>query len=218
MSIQGHGYRKSLDRIFLDTKYGRALNPEWDMFLSLNLLTQFAPGYKHNEDGNGNQRAQLISSTFEPPYLTAAYGFEYHPTTYFKVRLSPFAPRLTVVGRPERFAAALGDAPYGVRPGHSTRFEILAAQVLAEFDKDIAQNVNLKTRYLLFANYGHDLALRRIDHRLDGSLTAKVNRYINVALTGILLYDYDQDRALQYSQGLTLGFIYSVQNYPKPAK
>ncbi|SET49134.1 DUF3078 domain-containing protein [Hymenobacter actinosclerus] len=213
VSNKGQGYRKSLDRIYLDTKYGRALNPKWDMFVSLNLLTQFAPGYKYSDDGNGQQRAQLVSSTFAPAFLTAAYGFEYHPTSYFKLRLSPFAPRLTVVNRPERFVAALGATPYGVRPGHSTRFEVLAAQALAEFDKDIATNMNLKARYLLFANYGSDFALRRIDHRLDAGLTAKVNRYINVALTGILLYDYDQDKAVQYSQGLTLGLVYSVQNF-----
>lgn len=213
VSNQGQGYRKSLDRLYLDTKYGRALSPRWDLFMSLNLLTQFAGGYKYSADASGQQRAEFVSSTFAPAFITAAYGFEYHPTTYFKVRLSPFAPRLTVVGRPERFVPALGDTPYGVNSGHSTRFEVLAAQVLAEFDKDIAQNVNLKARYLLFANYGQDLALRRVDHRLDASLTAKVNRYVNVALTGILLYDYDQDQAVQYSQGLTLGLAYTAQNY-----
>lgn len=213
VSNKGQGYRKSLDRIYLDTKYGRAMSPNWDMFVSLNLLTQFAPGYKYSDDANGRQRAQLVSSTFAPAFLTAAYGFEYHPTSYFKLRLSPFAPRLTVVSRPERFVAALGETPYGVKLGRTTRFEVLAAQILAEFDKDIATNVNLKARYLLFANYGSDFALRRIDHRLDASLTAKVNRYVNVALTGILLYDYDQDTAIQYSQGLTLGLIYSVQNF-----
>ena len=213
VSNQGQGYRKSLDRIFLDTKYGRALSPKWDMFVSLNLLTQFAPGYKYSENAAGEQQAQLISSSFAPAFITAAYGFEYHPTPYFKVRMSPFAPRLTVVGRPERFVAALGDTPYGVRSGHSTRFEVLAAQILAEFDKDIATNVNLKARYLLFANYGSNFALRRIDHRLDASLTAKVNRYVNVALTGILVYDYDQDQAIQYSQGLTLGLIYSIKGF-----
>ena len=207
------GYRKSLDRLFLDTKYGRALSPHWDMFVSLNLLTQFAAGYKYSNDAGGQPQAQLLSSTFAPAFITLAYGFEYHPTTYFKVRLAPFAPRLTVVGNPARFVAALGDTPYGVHLGHTTRWEVLAVQVLAEFDKSIAQNINLRARYLLCANYGQDLALRRIDHRLDASLTAKVNRYVNVALTGIVLYDYDQDRAVQYSQGLTLGLIYSAQNY-----
>lgn len=130
------------------------------------------------------------------------------------MRLAPFTPRLTVVGSPARFVAALGEMPYGVHPGHATRWEVLAAQILAELDKDIAPNVNLKARYVLFVNYGDDnLALRRVDHRLDASLTARGNRYVNVALTGILLYDYDQVRAVQYSQGLTLGLAYTARNY-----
>ena len=36
---KGLGYRKGQDRLYLDTKYGRALSPNWDMFVSLNLLT-----------------------------------------------------------------------------------------------------------------------------------------------------------------------------------
>ncbi|MGY3087582.1 hypothetical protein ACVWYF_000608 [Hymenobacter sp. UYAg731] len=208
----GLGYRKGQDRLYLDTKYGRALNERWDMFLSLNLLSQFAPGYKYDVDSAGYDRAQLTSDSFAPAFITAAYGFEYHPTTYFHVRLAPFAPRLTVVNRVERFVAALGDKPYGVNPGHSTRFEVLAAQVLAEYDRNISPNVNLKARYVLFANYEH-LNFQEIDHRLDLSLTAKVGKYINVALNGIVLYDYDQDPGVQYSQGLTIGVAYAFQNF-----
>ncbi|MBH8556660.1 DUF3078 domain-containing protein [Hymenobacter negativus] len=209
---KGLGYRKGQDRLFLDTKYGRALTDRWDMFLSLNLLSQFAPGYKYDTDAAGNDRAQLTSDSFAPAFITAAYGFEYHPTTYFHVRLAPFAPRLTVVNRVERFVAALGDTPYGVRAGHSTRFEVLAAQVLAEYDRNISPNVNFKARYVLFANYEH-LNLQEIDHRLDVGLTAKVGKYVNVALNGIALYDYDQDHSIQFSQGLTIGVAYAFQNF-----
>ncbi|GAA4021091.1 DUF3078 domain-containing protein [Hymenobacter glaciei] len=209
---KGLGYRKGQDRLFLDTKYGRALTDRWDMFLSLNLLTQFAPGYKYDTDAAGNARARLTSDFFAPAFLTAAYGFEYHPTTYFHLRLAPFAPRLTVVTRAERFVEALGDRPYGVNPGHSTRFEVLAAQILAEYDKNLSPTVNIKTRYVLFANYEH-LNLQEIDHRLDLALTAKVGKYVNVALNGIALYDYDQDHDVQFSQGLTIGVAYAFQNY-----
>ncbi|MDO7853388.1 DUF3078 domain-containing protein [Hymenobacter convexus] len=209
---RGLGYRKGQDRLYLDTKYGRAMSSQWDMFLSLNLLSQFAPGYKYDGDN-----ARLTSDFFAPAFLTAAYGFEYHPATYFHLRLSPFAPRLTVVNRADRFVAALGDTPYGVNPGHSTRFEVLAAQILAEYDRNISPNVNLKARYLLFANY-RNLTPREIDHRLDVGLTAKVGKYINVALNGIALYDYDQDHGLQYSQGLTIGVAYAVQNFTDAKK
>lgn len=205
-------YRKGQDRLYLDTKYGWALTERWDMFLSLNLLTQFAPGYKYDTDAAGNARATLTSDFFAPAFITAAYGFEYHPATYFHLRLSPFAPRLTVVNRVERFILNPGDTPYGVHPGHNTRFEVLAAQILADFDKNLSPTVNLKARYVLFANYEH-LNFQRIDHRLDVALTAKVGKFVNVALNGIGLYDYDQNHGLQYSQGLTLGVAYAFQNY-----
>ncbi|OUJ72748.1 hypothetical protein BXP70_17210 [Hymenobacter crusticola] len=205
------GYRKSLDRLFLDTKYGSNISTQWNMFASLNLLTQFAPGFKYSTDANGQQRAQKVSSAFAPAYITAAYGMEYVANKWFKIRLSPLASRLTIVGRSERFVDVLGEKPYGVTQGRSTHFEVLAGQILAELDKGLGSNMNLKARYLLFADY-EKLALRRVDHRLDASFTAKVNRYINVAITGILLYDYDQDRAVQYSQGLSLGLIYTRQN------
>ena len=209
---KGLGYRKGQDRLYLDTKYGRAISSKWDMFLSLNLLSQFAPGYKYDTDAAGNDRARLVSSFFAPAFLTAAYGFEYHPATYFHVRLAPFAPRVTIVNRADRFVAALGDTPYGVNPGHSTRFEVLAAQILAELDKNISPTVNLKARYLLFANY-RNINPQEIDHRLDLGLTAKVGKYVNVSLNGIALYDYDQDSAVQFSQGLTIGVAYAVQNF-----
>ena len=214
---KGLGYRKGQDRLYLDTKYGRALTERWDMFLSLNLLTQFAPGYQYDTDAAGNPRATPTSGFFAPAFLTAAYGFEYHPATYFHVRLAPFAPRLTVVSRAERYVAALGDTPYGVNPGHSTRWEILAAQVLAEFDKNLSSTLNLKARYLLFANY-KNISPREIDHRLDLALTAKVGKYVNVALNGIALYDYDQDPGVQFSQGLTLGVAYAYQNFADAKK
>ena len=208
----GLGYRKGQDRLYLDTKYGRALSPRWDMFVSLNLLTQFAPGYKYDKDPAGQDRARLTSDFFAPGFITAAYGFEYHPVPYFHLRLAPFAPRLTVVNRADRFISVLGDTPYGVRSGHSTRFEVLAAQILAEFDKNISTNVNLKARYVLFANYEH-LNFKEIDHRLDLGLTAKVAKYVNVSLNGIVLYDFDQDSKIQYSQGLTIGIAYAFQNF-----
>ena len=208
---KGLGYRKGQDRLYLDTKYGRAISARWDMFLSLNLLSQFAPGYQYDTDA-GQDRTRQVSDFFAPAFVTAAYGFEYHPAPYFHLRLAPFAPRLTVVSRADRFVAVLGDTPYGVNPGHSTRFEVLAAQVLAEIDKKISSNVNLKARYVLFANYEH-LNPKEIDHRLDLGLTAKVGKYIDVALNGIALYDYDQDNSVQYSQGLTIGIAYAVQNF-----
>lgn len=204
----GQGYRKTLDRIYLDTKYGRDINDNWGFFSSLSFTTQFTKGYKYNDDDTKD----LISDILAPAFITSAWGVEYHPVDYFKVRLAPFAPRFTIVKDPTRFVTTVGPTPYGVEPPDETRVEVLAFQMLAEFNKDIAENINLKWRYVMFANY-ETLEGKKIDHRLDLNLTAKVNKFINVSLGGILLYDYDQDTSVQLSQLMTIGFAYTFKNF-----
>jgi hypothetical protein len=212
----GQGYRKTIDRLYLDTKYGYKLNDDWGLFASLNFASQFAEGHRYDKDVNGVEQATLISDFLAPAFITLAVGAEYHPVDYFTVRISPFAPRVTIVRDPERFIPAVDPvAPYGVEPPDETRFEWLAFQLLAEFNKDIAKNLNLKWRYLMFANY-ETLEMKTIDHRLDLMLNAKVNQFITVGLGGILLYDYDQDTGAQVSQVFNLGFAYSIQNYEEP--
>jgi len=211
----GQGFRKTVDRIFLDTKYGYKLSDNWGLFSSLNFLSQFDKGYKYEKDANGVEQGLLISDFMAPAFITFALGFEYHPVEYFTVRISPFAPRITIVNDPERFVTTVGPEPYGVKPPDETRYEWFAFQLLAEFDKDIATNLNLKWRYLMFANY-ETFDMKTIDHRLEVMLNAKVNRFITVGLGGILLYDYDQDTGAQVSQVFNLGFAYSFQNFEEP--
>ena len=210
---QGQGPRKIQDRVFLDTKYGHALSAKWDAFAAVNVQTQFGRGYKYVKDVNGVEQGLLVSDSFSPVYITSTLGFEYHPTDYFKLRLSPIAPRVTILSNNDgRYVAVDSVAPYGVPVGKSTRFEWYAFQMMADFNKDIATNVNLKVRYILFANY-QTLEAKKIDHRVDLNLTGKVNRYLNVSLGGIFLYDYDQDASPQYSQAFSLGFLYTFQNF-----
>lgn len=210
---QGQGYRKTLDRIYMETKVGHDLNKKWSLTTSINFLSQFAKGYKYDKDANGVEVGTLISDVFAPAFITSAWGFEYHPVSYFKLTLSPFSPRVTIVADNNgRFDAVDLAKPYGVNVGESTRFEWLAFQMAAEFNKDIAQNLNLKWRYVMFANY-QTLDTKTIDHRLDISLTAKVNKFMNVSLGGIMIYDYDQDSGVQLAQAFTLGIAYSFQNF-----
>jgi hypothetical protein len=210
---QGQGYRKTLDRIYMETKVGHDINEKWSFMTSLNFISQFAKGYKYEKDANGVEVGSLISDFLAPAFITSAWGLEYHPTSYFKVRMSPFAPRITIVtDNNGRFDAVDLNKPYGVNKGENIRYEWLAFQLQAEFNKDIAQNVNLNWRYMMFANY-QTIELKTIDHRLDIGLTAKVNKFMNVSLAGILIYDIDQDLGVQLSQAFSLGVSYSFQNF-----
>jgi len=99
---------------------------------------------------------------------------------------------------------------YGVKRGQEVRNQVVF-QLVANFDKDILQNVNLKARYLGLLDYER-LEPKYIVSRLDVSLTAKVNKYISTNLTGVVLYDFDQDKDVQYSQVLSLGILYTFNS------
>lgn len=204
----GQGFRKTLDRIFADTKYGYTISKNWDIYTSLNFLSQFGPGYMYPNDTTEN----IISDLLAPAFITSSWGLEYHPVDYFKVRISPFSPRITIVRDGARFAPLVSEKPYGVDTTETIRTEWFAFQLAADFNKDIAKNINLKWRYLLYANY-ETLEMKKIDHRLDLSLTARVNKFITTSFGVIVLYDFDQDDEMQVSQLLNIGFLYSFQNY-----
>ncbi len=137
----------------------------------------------------------------------------FHLTGKLGERLSPLAPRVTIVNDVNRFYDAVTNpTPYGVNPGESTRFQWWAFQLFAEFDKDIAKNFNVKCRYIMFMDY-RTIELSKIDQRLDLKLTAKVNEFINVSFGGIAMYFHDQDQDIQISQALSLGVAYAFQNF-----
>jgi hypothetical protein len=209
---EDQGFRKNIDRIYLDTKYGYKLSSKWGLFTSLNFLSQFSKGYKYEDDAAGSEQSFLISDFLAPAYVTSAWGLEYTPTTFFKVRVSPFAPRLTIVQDPTRFTKTVGPEPFGVDSTKTTRMEWLAFQLMADFSKDIATNVNFKWRYVMYANY-ETFDIQTIDHRLDLSFNVKAGRFVNIGLGGILVYDYDQDSEAQISQAFTIGFAYTFRNF-----
>lgn len=200
-SADGTGYRKTNDRLYLDTKYGYDLTKKWGLFTALNLLTQFAPGYNYDDDNH----ATLISSFLAPGYLTSSFGAEFHPNKHFNLRLAPVAPRVTIVRQPDRFRHPADTTIYGVKPGRSTFWQF-GFQALAQLEQPLGPNADLKARYVLFVDYAQP---RLVDtsHRLDLTLTAKVNSLLNVTLGGIVLYDYNQDQGFQYSQNLALGIV-----------
>jgi hypothetical protein len=206
----GQGFRKNNDRIYIDSKYGHALSSKWNVFAAINIQSQFVKGYKYEKDSLDREVEILVSDFMAPGYFTTSLGLEYTPQPYFKLRLSPFAPRLTVVRDKELYLNVENN--YGVEIGETTRWEWLAFQFMADFDKDLTKNLNLKFKYIIFANL-ETLEFDKIDHRFDAILSAKVAKYFDVKLSGTLLYDYDQIDEVQLSQGFGLGFAYTFKNY-----
>jgi hypothetical protein len=202
---EGSLERKTNDRIFFDNKGALPISKSWSFFGSVSFESQFDLGYTYGKDAQGNETRKLISKFMAPGYLTESVGFEYKPVKYFSVRLGTGTARQTFLLDTTLYIN--NPKNYGVVAGKRFRNE-LAFQGVANFDKDIMPNLNLKSRYLLFANYEK---LTGIDHRLDVTLTAKVNKLINVTVAATSLYDDDFSNKIQYMQGFTLGIVFKTR-------
>ncbi|MDP3466961.1 MAG: DUF3078 domain-containing protein [Daejeonella sp.] len=206
LNNRGQLARKTIDRIFLDNKVALKLSKSWYFFGSLNFESQFDMGFSFSKDAQGNEIRTLLSKFMAPGYLTESLGFEYKPVKHFFVRIGTGTARQTFVLDTELYKT--NPKNFGVSHGKSFRNE-LAFQLVSSYDKDVAKNLNLKSRYSLFANYEK---LSSIDNRLDLTLTASVNRLINVSLAGIVLYDDDTANKIQGSQTMAFGLVYKFAN------
>jgi hypothetical protein len=173
------GMRKNDDRIDLYSKYTHELNKKWSFGVVGNFRTQFTDGYDYNKTP-----IERISDLFAPAYLTIAPGFDWTPTEYFNVFISPISAKWTFV---KDDADKLG-VRYGLDPGQTSRFEA-GAFVSASFRKEIFKNVALKSRLDLYSNYLKNP--QNVDIFWTNVLAMKVNKWLAVTYNFDLIYDDD---------------------------
>lgn len=213
--------KKNNDRIFWDHKIAYKLSPAWALYFSVTFESQFDLGYNYKTEDGVERIYEYTSSFMGPGYFTESFGLEYKPDNTFSLRLGTGTARQTLVlddrVKPltiDEYALRYpGNKPitkdqekFGLHPGENFRND-LAFQITANLDRNLSKNLNLKARYNLFADYKE---LSDPDHRLDATLTAKVTNLVNVSLSGIMVYNSDEDVKVQYSQALALGLTYTL--------
>ena len=200
---RGQLQKKTTDRIFWDNKAAIQLSKNWYFFASLNFESQFDAGFTYSKDSKGKEIAKLISNFMAPGYITESMGFEYRPNKIFSTRIGTGTARQTFVLDTTLYKT--NPKNFGVPIGKTFRNE-LAFQIVTNFEKEIFENVVLKTKYNMFIPYDN---FGNIDHRLDVGIIAKVNKFMNVSVTGVALYDKDTNIKMQGSQTLALGLVFA---------
>ena len=203
------GFRKTDDRIELNSAYGQRANNNWFYSGSFNFRTQFAPGF--------NAKNDLISDLFSPAYITLALGMDYIPNKNFSLALSPVAGKVTVVTNDS--LKSIG--AFGVEPGSIVRYEFGGLMRVA-WKKEILTNVVLDTKLQLFSNYMENP--QNIDVNWDALVTFKVNKFLSFNILAVLIYDHDilvpkgfntdgtaiNGRGVQFKEVLSFGITYKI--------
>ncbi len=198
--------RKSIDVILFDSKFTKQISPKWSLAAMGNFISQFTNTFDNITTGGVSKNVKR-SGLFAPAFITESIGLEYKPNKFFNMTISPLALRQTIVSDLELYKIAGNEKNYGVEYGKKVRNEVGLFQLLANFDKNISKDLNLKFRYMAFA------ALKKfgdIDNRLDANLTAKIGKNVNVNLGLIGIYDNDQSGKLQLAQALNFGFLFNL--------
>lgn len=172
--------KKSDDKIYFESKYGRKASEKLDWTALLSFRSQFVEGYDYPDDAE----KVLLSNFLAPGYLNFSVGINWKPVEYFSAFFGPATPKLTIVN--DQVLAEKG--AFGVEPGEKTRFEFGGLAKL-NFKKDIFENVNLASNLELYSNYLKNP--QNIDIIWDVMVFMKINDFLSANITTNLLYDDD---------------------------
>ena len=178
-------FRKTDDKIYLFSKYGRKAFNHFYYAGLFNFRTQMQPGYEYRDDASKKK----ISNLFAPAYMLLALGADYKPNAYFSAFIAPFTAKFTFVTDDDLSAAGA----FGVKPGEKSRGEIggymRAIYSKNDFQSEFLKNVSFTTKIDLFSNYSHNP--QNIDVNWETLIGLKVNKYISVSFNTNLIYDDD---------------------------
>lgn len=164
----GTDWRKNDDRIILNSLLGYQAAKYWLYTFYTNFQTQFSNGYAYD----GDQRT-LQSAPFAPAYLTFGPGIAYKQSDNFRINISPFASRFTLVSN--NFLSQLGS--FGVKPGQKSLYEF-GASMDAYYKVNLMENISLENILKLYSNYLDKPQNVYMDYAAN--LYMKVNKLITV--------------------------------------
>lgn len=206
------GYRKSDDKLILDSKFG--LQAYDNLYLSsiFNFTSQFSPGFEYSDDDVGT----MVSKFFAPATITLGLGVDYKlKSNMLSLNLAPLTGNIVVVTDKEL------RTKYGNEEDQTTRFEF-GAQLKATFNWNPFDNLKLNSTLNLFSDYLDKP--QNIQIKWDFQADFRINKFLSSSLRTNLIYDdkvliADKDGnsapRVQFKEVLSLSFSYTFGEFKK---
>lgn len=214
------GLQKTDDRIDIASTFGLKFRQNWFYTATAGFKTQSLDGFAFPND------SVPISRFLAPGYINVSVGIEYVPSEAFNMYFSPVAGKITLVkDQTLADAGAFGvekatydDLGNVLMRGKQVRYEF-GAYLRFKFQKEIAKNIEMKTKADFFSNYLNNP--QNIDVNVENIFAFKVNEWFSASLQWNMIYDDDiksVDRngnigpRLQFKSVLGLGIAYTLTN------
>lgn len=208
------GYRKSEDRIILDSKWGYQAYKKIYFSAFLNFKSQFSPGFDYNK----NNEATMKSKFLAPGYLTLGLGMDWKPGDgkVFSLNFAPLTGSMTIVA-----ADSILRVKYGNKYNHPVRVE-LGAQLKATFAKALTKDFKVASQFSLFSDYMGTPSNIVVYWDVQADYT--FNKYFKASLRTNLIYDDKikitsksgkEGPRVQFKEVFGLSFSYTIGTYKK---
>lgn len=193
--IGGENFRTNDNEVFLENvlskKIGWAVNP----YISNTIRTSLTTGYSYDNDV-----PEKVADFFDPGYVTQGMGFTYDKLASFKTRFG-FAVQETFTNKYNQYADD-PETPEIEKSKVETGVESVTTAELT-----LQQNLLYKSNLRLFSRFE---SIDVWDVRWDNSFVAKINDYLNVNLSFLLIYQKDQSVKTQIKEALQIGLTYAL--------
>lgn len=208
------GYRKSDDKIIMDSKWGYRAYKKIYFSAAFNFRSQFSPGFDYDKKNNKKRKSGFLA----PGYATLGIGADYKPGNGKVLTLSfyPLTGGVTIV----RADSALR-VKYGNEYDKMVRWQ-LGAQFTATFQKTMFKNFKVASQFSLFSDYmgKPDNIIVNWDVQVDYVFT----RYLKAALRTNLVYNDKvkitsksgrEAPRVQFKEVFSLSFTYTLGDFKK---
>lgn len=194
--IGSSSYRTNDNEIYLENVFSYRIGWPVDPYVSNTVRTAVSSGYDYKVTP-----VVKTADFFDPGYVTQSIGFTYD-------RLKGFTTRLGV-GFQEIFTnryRQYSDDPTTLNKTEAFRFET-GLESVTDGSVTLDDNLLFASKLRLFTRFNH---LDVWDIRWDNTLTAQVNKYVNVQLNVLTVYEKSQSLKTQVKEALLLGLTYSI--------
>ncbi len=192
--VGDQGTRKTVDEVRLESVLKFNIEKAAEPYLSMAAWTQFADGLVYGDNGS-----TVVSTFFDPLYMTQSAGIGFEPTDGLKIRIGASAKQTFTSSYP-----TYADNPD--TPEIEKTLSEFGAESVIDLTRKFSEDLILKSKMELFSNIS---GIDEVDVNWDTQLTAKVAKYISVNLGLRLLYDKNISKKRQLMQTMAIGFTYS---------
>lgn len=200
-------YKKTDDKIILDSKWGYKAIDKLFMSAIFNFKTQFSNGFKYST--NEEDPHILESSFMAPGNITLGLGADYKPFDFLSINLAPLTGNLIIVGDKEL------REKYGNKIGQPMKIEI-GAQLKIDFSKKFRENWLIQTSLTLFSDFIDQP--QNLNVNWDMLIDFRFSNYLSMNLRTNLIYDENiliaddagkKSARVQFKEAFAVGLSYT---------